>query len=176
MSARVISGLASTELVIAPTPSAHFAAGGISKLGPLAAAAGGARAMIITDAGMLATPVIDAVLTSLADAGVTSTVFSGVHANPTTDDLAAGADAIASAGAPADAVLVAVGGGSSIDAAKGIALAAVNPERGRDLDYKNRFAARGLPIVAVPPTPGPGAGTKALAGGPHPPTHREIFP
>src|SRR5260221_9908361 len=100
MSARVISGLASTELVIAPTPSAHFAAGGISKLGPLAAAAGGARAMIITDAGMLATPVIDAVLTSLADAGVTSTVFSGVHANPTTDDLAAGADAIASAGGP----------------------------------------------------------------------------
>jgi alcohol dehydrogenase len=175
LSARVISGLASTDLVIAPTPSAHFAAGGISKLGPLAAATGGARAVIITDAGMLATPVIDAVLTSLADAGVTSTVFSGVHANPTTDDLAAGADAIASAEAPVEAVLVAVGGGSSIDAAKGIALAAVNPERGRDLDYKNRFAARGLPIVAVPTTAGTGAETNAFGVVTDPLTHRKFY-
>src|SRR5260221_6604653 len=143
MSARVISGLASTELVIAPTPSAHFAAGGISKLGPLAAAAGGDRAMIITDAGMLATPVIDAVLASLADAGVTSTVFSGVHANPTTDDLAAGADAIASAGAPAPAGLVGGRGGSSIDAAQGTSVASLETPPGPDLEFKKHVSAGG---------------------------------
>jgi alcohol dehydrogenase len=171
----VFSGLAATELAIAPTPSAHFAAGGISKLGPLAAATGGARAVIITDAGMLATPVIDAVVACLADAGMKSTVFSGVHANPTTDDLAAGADTIASEGPPADAVLVAVGGGSSIDAAKGIALAAVNPERGRDLEYKNQFAAGGLPIVAVPTTAGTGAETNAFGVVTDPLTRRKFY-
>jgi alcohol dehydrogenase len=41
-----------------------------------------------------------------------------------------------------------VGGGSSIDAAKGIALAAVNPQR-RDLDYRGDFAVPALPIVAA---------------------------
>ena len=175
MVSSVFGGLAGTELAIAPTPSAHFAAGGISKLGPLAAATGGARAVIITDAGMLATPVIDAVLACLSDAGIKSNVFSGVHGNPTTDDLAAGADAIVSDGPPADAVLVAVGGGSSIDAAKGIALAAVNPERGRDLDYKNQFAACGLPIVAVPTTAGTGAETNAFGVVTDSLTHRKFY-
>jgi len=131
--------------------------------------------MIITDPGMLATPVIDAVLACLEDAGMKSTVFSGVHANPTTDDLAAGADAIASDGPPADHVLVAVGGGSSIDAAKGIALAAVNPQRGRDLDHKNQFAAGGLPIVAVPTTAGTGAETNAFGVVTDPMTHRKFY-
>jgi alcohol dehydrogenase len=60
------------------------------------------------------------------------------------------------------ACLVAVGGGSPIDAAKGIAVAAVNPQRGRDLDYRNQFAAPPLPIVAVPTTAGTGAETNAF--------------
>ena len=55
--------------------------------------------------------------------------------------------------------VVAVGGGSAIDAAKGIALAAVNPERGRDLDYRRTFAEPALPLVAVPTTAGTGTET-----------------
>ena len=58
--------------------------------------------------------------------------------------------------------VVAVGGGSAIDAAKGIALAAVNPERGRDLDYRGTFARPALPLVAVPTTAGTGAETNAF--------------
>ncbi len=62
------------------------------------------------------------------------------------------------------AVLVAVGGGSSIDAAKGVALAAVNPERGRGLAYTNQFAAPAPPIVAVPTTAGTGAAPTGASG------------
>ena len=58
--------------------------------------------------------------------------------------------------------LVAVGGGSAIDAAKGIAVAAVNPERGRDLDYRRNFGVPALPIVAVPTTAGTGAESSAF--------------
>jgi alcohol dehydrogenase len=58
--------------------------------------------------------------------------------------------------------VVAVGGGSVIDAAKGIALAAVNPERGRALDYRGTFARPALPLVAVPTTAGTGAETNAF--------------
>lgn len=175
MSTSLSRGLAGTELAIAPSPSAHFAAGGVRKLGALVAATGGTRAVVITDAGMLATPVIDTVVGCLADAGIGCTVFSGVHANPTTGDLAAGAEAIVSDGPTAGAALVAVGGGSSIDAAKGIALAAVNPERGRDLDHRNHFAVPGLPIVAVPTTAGTGAETNAFGVVTDPMTHRKFY-
>ena len=88
-------------------------------------------------------------------------VFSGVHPNPTTADVAAGAAAAESL-LTARPVVVAVGGGSPIDAAKGIALAAVNPQRGRDLDYRSEFAVPALPLVAVPTTAGTGAETNAF--------------
>ncbi len=156
------AGLSSLQLAIAPTPTAHFGSGGIYKLGRLLGATGCSAAVIVTDAGLLATPVIGAVRAALDEAGIPAVVFSGVHANPTTDDLAAGADIVADLAVASRATLVAVGGGSCIDAAKGIALAAVNAERGRDLDYRNEFAQPGLPIIAVPTTAGTGAETNAF--------------
>ena len=47
--------------------------------------------VIVTDAGLAATPVIAAVRAAAEEAGLPVTVFSGVHANPSTDDVAAGA-------------------------------------------------------------------------------------
>ena len=70
---------------------------------------------------------------------------------------------------------MAVGGGSPIDAAKGIALAAVNPERGRALDYRSAFAAAALPIVAVPTTAGTGAETNAFGVVTDPQTRRKFY-
>jgi alcohol dehydrogenase len=115
----------------------------------------------VTDAALASTGVVAAVTEVLSAAGVAVTVFSGVQPNPTTGDLAAGA-AVAADLLSARPVVVAVGGGSPIDAAKGIALAAVNPQRGRDLDYRSEFAARALPLVAVPTTAGTGAETNAF--------------
>jgi alcohol dehydrogenase len=71
--------------------------------------------------------------------------------------------------------LVAVGGGSPIDAAKGIAIAAVNPQRGRELDYRSQFAVPALPIVAVPTTAGTGAETNAFGVVTDPLTHRKFY-
>lgn len=145
-------------LTIGDTPLGHFGAGAIAKLPGIVQRAGG-QALVITDAALAATPIIAAVTEALSAAGTPATVFSGVHQNPTTSDLAAGAVAAAGLAAP---VLVAVGGGSPMDAAKGIALAAVNPQRGRELDYRSEFANAGLPIVAVPTTAGTGAETNAF--------------
>jgi alcohol dehydrogenase len=105
-------------------------------------------------------------------------VFSGVHPNPTTDDLAAGAGAVAEASRYSVAprpTLVAVGGGSAMDAAKGIAVAAVNPERGRELDYRRDFAVPALPIVAVPTTAGTGAETNAFGVVTDPGARRKFY-
>jgi len=177
----MLSRLAGSEIVIAPTPTAHFGVGAAGKLPGIVRGLGGAAVAVVTDAALAATPVVGRVAGVLEAAGLPVTVFSGVHPNPTTGDLAAGAQAAATAGAGASrpdqagVVLVAVGGGSPIDAAKGIALAAVNPQRGRDLDYRREFARPGLPIVAVPTTAGTGAETNAFGVVTDPQTHRKFY-
>ena len=133
------------ELVIGTTPAAHFGAGSIARLPELIAAVGGQSALVVTDSALAATGVIAAVTERLTAAGLPATLFSGVHPNPTTSDVAAGAAAAGDLLA-ARPVVVAVGGGSPIDAAKGIALAAVNPQRGRELDYRSEFA-KGSPTA-----------------------------
>jgi alcohol dehydrogenase len=166
-------------MLIAPKPAAHFDKGAIKQLPSIVRETGADAVMIVTDAALARTPVIGTVTYELAEAEIPVHVFTGVHPNPTTDDLAAGAAALAEMGvAEADGkrvALVAVGGGSPIDAAKGIALAAVNPQRGRDLDYRNNFAVPGLPIVAVPTTAGTGAETNAFGVVTDPETHRKFY-
>ena len=149
------------ELSLGTTPAAHFGAGSVARLPAVVTAAGGASVLLVTDAALAATPAVGAVTGVLTAAGLPVTVFDGVHPNPTTADLAAGAGAAAALLGPSP-VVVAVGGGSPIDAAKGIALAAVNPQRGRDLDYRSDFAAPALPLIAVPTTAGTGAETNAF--------------
>jgi len=159
----VHDAIAGTEIAITPTPSAYFGSGVVARLPGLLSSTGSDAAVVVTDAALAATPVVASVTDVLAAGSFPVTVFSGVHPNPTTGDLAAGADAVAAVGrAGARVALVAVGGGSPIDAAKGIALAAVNPQRGRDLDYRGQFAHRALPVVAIPTTAGTGAETNAF--------------
>ncbi len=188
---------------IAPKPAAYYGVGAIGQLAAVVRAVGADRVVVVTEVALASAPVIATVRAVLAEAGLPARVFSGVHPNPTTDDLAAGAEAVAestaeaAAGAAASAsaaavtatlrptapsvrlapaapriALVAVGGGAPIDAAKGIAIAAVNPRRGRDLDYRGDFAVPALPIVAVPTTAGTGAETNAFGVVTDPVTHR----
>jgi alcohol dehydrogenase len=148
------------ELTIGTTPTAHFGPGSVARLPEVVRACAGEAVLLVTDAALALTPVVAAVSETLAAAGLPVTVFSGVHPNPTTADIAAGAEV------PSEwerrLVVVAVGGGSPIDAAKGIALAAVNSQRGRGLDYRSEFATRALPLVAIPTTAGTGAETNAF--------------
>lgn len=179
----MLTAIAASQLVIAPTPRAHFGIGSIGRLPDILREAGGDSVLVVTDAALAATPVIANVTRVLETAGIPATVFSGVHPNPTTGDLAAGAAAAAEVAqawsaahpGPPRIALVAVGGGSPIDAAKGIALAAVNPQRGRDLDYHNQFAVKALPIVAVPTTAGTGAETNAFGVVTDPAAHRKFY-
>ena len=136
---QVRSALDGTELDLAAWPVGWFGAGVVRRLPEAVAATGAPLAVVVTDAGLSATGLVDRLTGLLSSAGVPVTVFDGVHANPTTGDLAAGADAVRAAaglegragagpfGPPERPVacLVAVGGGSPIDAAKEIGRAHV---------------------------------------------------
>lgn len=153
------SPLAAQSLTLDPKPTAHFGCGAVSMTGSVAASLGAQHALIVTDSFLATTPVVAAVRASLEAAGITVTVFDGVAPNPTTTAVDAGSDAAAAAEAD---LVVPVGGGSSMDAAKGIALGAVNPQRGIELDYTSSFENTALPIIAIPTTAGTGAEVNAF--------------
>ena len=152
--------VAGTRMILSPLPAAHFGAGAIDAVAGIVRGTGCQAAVIVTDQGLASTDIVAGVAGLLMAGGIAVTVFSDVHANPTTGDVAAGADQVAAVAAAAGRpAVVAVGGGSPIDAAKRIVVAAVNPERGRDLDYQRTFAEPALPLVAVPTTAGTGTET-----------------
>jgi alcohol dehydrogenase len=179
--------LAGRQLTVAPTPVAYVGAGSAGRVGGIVTATGARATMIVTDAALARTGVPGAVRSALEAEGLAVTTFTGVHANPTTGDIADGAASAAAllgANGASDGAasrlnpslaLVPVGGGSAIDAAKGIALAAVNPERGRDLDYRREFRVAALPIVAVPTTAGTGAETNPFGVITDPERHRKFY-
>jgi alcohol dehydrogenase class IV len=110
--------------------------------------------MIITDRGLSGTPLIGRIDDLVRRAARRVDTFDAVRSNPTTADLEAGAAAVRDLGAD---VIVAVGGGSTLDAAKGIALAATNPEPGADLTWGSGGLKPALPIIAAPTTSGTGS-------------------
>lgn len=151
--------LSEMELDLDPKPYAYFGRGRVREVGTVTAATGATSALIVTDAFLATSPVVDAVRESLESAGIVVSIFDGVTPNPTTTSVDAGSDLARDLHVHA---LVAVGGGSSMDAAKGISIGAVNPQRGIELDYRSDFANESIPIVAVPTTSGTGAEVNAF--------------
>ena len=145
---------------IGPFPPATFAVGAISGLADKVRGLGATRAAIVTDRGLVATALPADVASRLDAAGLHVEVFGEVHPNPTTDDVDAGAAvvrALGGGGRRADTAVVSLGGGSALDGAKAIALAAANTVPSAALGWGGAGLAPALPIVAVPTTSGTGA-------------------
>jgi alcohol dehydrogenase len=114
---------------------------------------GAERVLVITDQGVRKAGVADQVLARL-DAKMPFTVFDAIRPNPTVDDVMAG---VAAVGDPRGVVIVAVGGGSVLDAAKMIGAMAVNGGRVQDYDGVDKIPKRMLPLIAVNTTAGTGS-------------------
>lgn len=153
------TGLSQLQLTLDPKPTAYFGRGRVAETGAILMTLGARAVLVVTDPFLATSPIVARVLGSIAAAGIRASVYSDVTANPTTNALDEGSDAAAAFQAEA---IVAVGGGSSMDAAKGIALGAVNQQRGLDLEYSTEFEQPALPIVAIPTTAGTGAEVTAF--------------
>ncbi|GAA0567066.1 L-threonine dehydrogenase [Caenispirillum bisanense] len=109
------------------------------------------RALIVTDAVLARIGLAAKVADQLAGAGVRSTVFDGVHPNPTTANVEAGLALLRQD--DCDCV-ISLGGGSPHDCAKGIALVAANGGTIRDYEGIDRSARPQLPLIAINTTAG----------------------
>ena len=130
--------------------------GEIARLPELVGAAGGSRAFLVSDPGVVAAGVVEPALGALAAAGVPATLFAEVEPNPAAETCERGADSLRTFGLDGT-VVVAIGGGSAMDAAKAIALAAANDRPLWELEYDGDDLVPGRPIVAVPTTAGTGS-------------------
>ena len=137
-----------------PTRMVH-AIGAIAALGQEAAALDIKRPLVVTDQGIVKAGLLDEALKPLRAAGLDPVTYAEVRANPGIRLVDAGAAYYKSERCDG---LVAIGGGSSIDSAKGIGVVAVHG--GSILNYewgKDPIHSRIPPLVAVPTTAGTGS-------------------
>jgi len=115
---------------------------------------GAKNVFVVTDQGIRNAGLLDPVLRSLEENGLKYDIFDKTVPDPSAESVMEGLDQLRRQ--PHDHI-VALGGGSSIDTAKGIAIMAVN--KGHILDYEgvNKIPRPGLPVVAIPTTAGSGS-------------------
>jgi alcohol dehydrogenase len=115
---------------------------------------GGRRALLVTDAFFARNGLADRVARTLAAADVAVQVFADVQPDPTDTNVV---DGLAQYRAFAADILVALGGGSPIDAAKAIAILTTNPGPLREYMGYHKVPRAGAPLVAIPTTAGTGS-------------------
>lgn len=114
----------------------------------------GKRAFIITGRSSgKASGALDDVISVMEEMGISYLVYDKVENNPSPETVKDGG--IQAAGYRAD-FIVGIGGGSPLDAAKAVAVLAVNDIEPLDL-YKNVFANTPLPVITIPTTAGTGS-------------------
>ncbi len=142
------------------TPRIICEQGGADRLGEIAKSLGIAKLFLVTDAGLIKTGLVAGALASLDAAGITTTVFSEVLADPPELSVQTAVDAARAAGADG---VVGFGGGSSMDTAKLVALLARTPQALPDIYGINLARGPRLPLIQVPTTAGTGSEATAVS-------------
>ena len=111
------------------------------------------KVLLVTDQSLIDAGVVSKVTTILDQAKIKFKVFSDVEPNPTISNVLAGVDVCKEFEAD---VIVAVGGGSPMDTAKGISIVMTNPDRADivSLNGLSNTLNPGLPLICIPTTHG----------------------
>jgi alcohol dehydrogenase class IV len=142
------------RLLPAPTPFMLTGPGSSVELARLIADCGARSVLVVTDKVLVELKVVDPVLSALKEAGLAVTMFSEVEPDPTIAIVMAGIEQLRASGATA---VLAVGGGSPIDAAKAMIACHASGRRPQDLDGYFKVRAPVVPFFAIPSTAGSGS-------------------
>jgi alcohol dehydrogenase class IV len=139
------------------TVNIRFGAGSVNQLPEIVAGLNKKKIFIITDAGVEKAGVLATVQTILKSAGIESAAFTEIKPNPTTTLIDQAAKSALAFGADC---LIALGGGSSLDSSKGVALVVANPAfSSAAFNYSITPEHPAVPIIAIPTTSGTGSET-----------------
>jgi alcohol dehydrogenase class IV len=135
-----------------------FGAGALREVPNHLARLGVRRPLVVSDAGVAASGLLARLVATLEDARLPVVAFDGVHPNPTDADVERGLAAWREGGCDG---LVAIGGGSPLDAAKGVRLLTSHPPPLAQYDDAKdgwRLVTRPMPpLIAIPTTAGTGS-------------------
>ena len=136
----------------------YFGPGARKELPEVAHRLGLKKALVVTDKGLVKFGVAKMVTDVLDEAGIPYEIYSEVKPNPTVTNVKQGVDAFAASGAD---FIVAIGGGSSMDTAKGIGIVTNNPEFADVVSLEGCAPTKRktVPIIALPTTAGTAAET-----------------
>jgi alcohol dehydrogenase len=143
-----------------PRTRVVFGNGTSARVGELAAALGFRRALLVADAGMVDAGFVQTAIARLSAAGVASVPFHDFGQNPDSDMVERGR---AFAAAHSIDSIVALGGGSSLDAAKGINFLLTNGGAMADYRGYDKAATPLLPMIGIPTTAGTGSEAQSYA-------------
>lgn len=133
----------------------HIEPSAIQRLPEAARSLGLPSALLVVDQGIKDhTPWLETAQRAMNDTGIRTDVFDQVEANPRTSTVTRIAEMIR---ANDLAGVIALGGGSVIDAAKAAAMLANNEQRIEQYEGKNRYAKAPRPFIAIPSTCGTGS-------------------
>jgi len=137
-----------------------FGPDSLSHLGQVAHDLGATRALVVSDQGITATGYVDRAEALLQAAGVAAFRFHDFDSSPDSRMVEAGR--VFAAASRADAI-VALGGGSSLDCAKGINFVLTNGGHIRDYRGYGKALCPMLPMIGVPTTAGTGSDAQSYA-------------
>ena len=113
------------------------------------------KVLLVTDNALVKVGVVGKVTDILEKANIEYIIYDDVKPNPTIANVLGGVEKCKEYGAD---VIVAVGGGSAIDAAKGVSILMTNPDRTLpSLNGLSNTINKGMPLIALPTTHGTAA-------------------
>jgi len=154
-----------------PRTRVVFGAGTLNRLGELAAELGGRRVLLVTDNGLKEAGHEQRAIDILVAAGHSVAFYDAVHQNPTTEDVAQATDFAREHEVD---LIVGLGGGSSMDCAKGLNFLITNGGRMEDYWGVGKAAKPMLPLITIPTTAGTGSEAQSFAVIAHPDTHMKM--
>ncbi|MDK2956602.1 MAG: alcohol dehydrogenase [Desulfovibrionales bacterium] len=137
-------------------PDIIFGHGAILSLAQCARRVGARRILLVSDKGLEAAGWVERVIDILESDGLEVVYFNNVRPNPRDYQVHEGAEVYARERCD---VIIALGGGSSMDAAKGVGTIAGNGGRIRDYEGANRIMRPLPPMILIPSTAGSGSDT-----------------
>ncbi|NWF80672.1 MAG: iron-containing alcohol dehydrogenase [Chloroflexi bacterium] len=141
-------------------PEIVVGCGVLEQAGKAARRLGATRVLVVSDPGVIAAGWLEQMLPVIEHEGLDFAIWTGVTPNPKDYEVEAGAAFYRAQHCDG---LVVLGGGSCIDAAKGIAVLSTNGGRIHDYEGIDRITRPLPPLVAIPTTAGTGADVSQFA-------------